>query len=238
MYGKIFARTFEHSMMGKGAAAFAVLSYVIAKTVDSHITLKPDYLAFVIGEPEDRIREAIKFLSSPDPESTGKDHDGRRIVPIEDVPHEYFVPRHEHYRAMRTSDDVREATRERVRKFRAKKAVGNVPPPEEEEIKPLDAIYEAYPRKVGRPKALASIEKSVAKFGYEHVLEKTKAYAEARTGQNPQYTPNPETFFNQHRFNDDPVTWKDREQSTVKPPTTQKYGTDKPLPGSQNTAGF
>lgn len=121
MYGKIFARTFEHSMMGKGAHVFAVLSYVIAKTVDSHITLKPDYLAFVIGESEERIRQAIEFLASPDPESTGKEHDGRRIVPLEDVPHEYFVPRHEHYRAMRTSQDIRDATRERVRKFRAKK---------------------------------------------------------------------------------------------------------------------
>lgn len=107
-------------MMGKGSHVFAVMGYIIAKTIDSHVTLKPDYLAFVIGDTEHRIKEAIEFLSSPDPESTGKEHEGRRIVPVGDVAHEYFVPRHEYYRGIRTSDDVRQATLERVRRFRKK----------------------------------------------------------------------------------------------------------------------
>lgn len=239
MYGKIFARTFEHSMMGSGSHVFAVMSYVIAKTIDSHITLKPDYLAFVIGDTRERIEEAIKILASPDPESTGKEYDGRRIVPIDGVPHEYFVPRHEHYRGLNTSEDVRAATRERVRRFRAKQDGKD---DKEEPASNLTAIYDAYPKKMGRPKALAAIEQAVEKFGYDFVLEKTKAYATARIGQDPRFTPLPATWFNQQRFNDDPSTWKNENR----PNTPQgsgsgrpKYGPDNPIPGNtQPNNGF
>lgn len=124
MYGKIFARTFENSLSGKGSHVIAVMAYIIAKTVDSRVTLRPEWLAKVIGDTEDRMREAVEFLASPDPESSGPENEGRRIVPT-DVRHEYFVPQHEHYRSIRSNDDLREATRLRVARHRANKADQN-----------------------------------------------------------------------------------------------------------------
>jgi hypothetical protein len=71
-----------------------------------------------------------------------------------------------------------------------------------------ELIYAEYPRKVGKPKALKAIEKAVREFSDAVVLEKTKAYAAARRGEDSQFTPHPATWFNQSRFNDDPATWK------------------------------
>ena len=71
-----------------------------------------------------------------------------------------------------------------------------------------ERIYAEYPRKVGKPKALKAISKAVGEFSEAVVLEKTKAYALARIGEDSQFTPHPATWFGQQRFNDDSGTWK------------------------------
>ena len=71
-----------------------------------------------------------------------------------------------------------------------------------------DEIYRAYPKKVGKPAAIKSILKALSGFPPDVVLSKTKEYAASRAGQDDQYTPHPSTWFNEHRFNDEPSTWK------------------------------
>lgn len=70
-----------------------------------------------------------------------------------------------------------------------------------------ESIYEAYPRKVGRPVAVRAIEKALTTTDHETLLKATVAYAEARRGQDQQFTPMPATWFNQQRYNDDQATW-------------------------------
>ncbi len=74
-------------------------------------------------------------------------------------------------------------------------------------------IYNAYPKRVDRPEALRAIDKSLKSISYDDLLAKTKAYAEARKGEDPQWTPYPATWFNGQRFNDDPSTWKNGQGS-------------------------
>lgn len=106
-------------MMGAGSHVFAVMSYVIAKTVNSRIELNPKYLAVVIGDTEERMQAAIDYLCSPDPRSTHDDFDGRRLIP--EGRYQYFVPMHELYRSITTTDDLKEANRRRVARHRDKK---------------------------------------------------------------------------------------------------------------------
>lgn len=68
-------------------------------------------------------------------------------------------------------------------------------------------IYALYPRKVGRPKAIQSIVKSIKAFGFEDIKAKTALYAKTINGKEQQFIPHPTTWFNQQRFNDDPATW-------------------------------
>jgi hypothetical protein len=61
--------------------------------------------------------EAVKCLESPDPDSSDKDNEGRRI---ERVPGGWIVLNALKYRALVTKAVIQEKTRERVRKFREK----------------------------------------------------------------------------------------------------------------------
>ncbi len=71
------------------------------------------------------------------------------------------------------------------------------------------SIYEIYPKKVGRPKALASIERQMADTCPQCLFELTAAYAKQRAGNEDcvPSVPHPTTWFNQQRFNDAPNTW-------------------------------
>lgn len=69
-------------------------------------------------------------------------------------------------------------------------------------------IYQAYPKKVGKELALASIKKALRKISAPELLEATLAYAAARKGEDTQFTCHPATWFNQGRFWDDRSTWK------------------------------
>lgn len=89
----------------------------------------------------------------------------------------------------------------------------------------IEDIYNAYPRKIGKPTAKRAIEKALRKtqIAPAELLKRTQTFAvavakwtrEARyTREGADTVPHPSTWFNQHRFNDDPAEWekKPREQ--------------------------
>jgi hypothetical protein len=83
-----------------------------------------------------------------------------------------------------------------------------------------ETIYDAYPHKVGKPAALRAITACMRTFDPAMILARTIAFAEARNGDR-SFLPHPATFFNQHRFNDDPETWVRETQGKPKKPTEQ-----------------
>ena len=74
-------------------------------------------------------------------------------------------------------------------------------------LKEAEEVYEIYPRKVGKPKALASIAKILKLRKFEYIKERTTAFATAWKGGDLTYCPMPATWFNQERFNDSPEEW-------------------------------
>jgi hypothetical protein len=76
----------------------------------------------------------------------------------------------------------------------------------------LDAvkIYEAYPRKVARPKAIQIIGIKLKVHQFDFLMARTSNFSRLWKGASRddlQYCPHPTTWFNQDRFNDDPGTW-------------------------------
>lgn len=70
-----------------------------------------------------------------------------------------------------------------------------------------EEIYAAYPKKVGRPAALRAIRRALREHSFDYLFEHTQLYA--RTHNTPaRFIPNPATWFNDERFNDDPATWR------------------------------
>jgi hypothetical protein len=91
-------------------------------------------------------------------------------------------------------------------------------------------IYDAYPKHVGKPAALRAIKTALKKFKKEDhalsLLEVTRLYAKSLDGADPQFIPNPATWFNQERYNDNPVTW---------PPRADKKASTKSVINASNT---
>lgn len=73
--------------------------------------------------PIQETEDAVKCLESPDPNSSDPEHEGRRV---ERVPGGWMILNASKYRAMVNRVVIQEQTRERVRRFREKKA-GNAP---------------------------------------------------------------------------------------------------------------
>jgi len=132
-------------------------------------------------------------------------------------------------RRMQREAEQRLATKERVRRHRSNASVtgeksevrsqksDNTPssPPRGTAKKrapgalhpEAEAVYQIYPRKVGKPPALRAITKALKKVEPEWLKERTRLYAESRAGEDPSYTPHPATWFHQERYADDPATW-------------------------------
>lgn len=83
-------------------------------------------------------------------------------------------------------------------------------------------IYENYPRRVARRKALLEIERAIQrlehgesgpKMTYEtavsELLKATCAFSQSPAGNRGHMTPHPTTWFHQSRYLDDPREWQE-----------------------------
>lgn len=69
-------------------------------------------------------------------------------------------------------------------------------------------IYELYPNKVGKPRALKAIAEAIRKVGPTQLRNATAAFAALWKGQpSLQYCPHPATWFRDERYNDNPSSW-------------------------------
>jgi len=121
MYGKIFSKLYQGSMVGSGSHVFAVWGYCIAcaDPEDHTVELNPVLLATIIGDSRERIEAAISFLCAEDPNSHCQEHGGARLV--KQGGFRYFLTTHEEYREMKSNDELRAYFREAQRKHREKR---------------------------------------------------------------------------------------------------------------------
>jgi len=124
-FGKVFATLFEGSMAGTGALNFATWVYAITRAepwqqdnekLVAH--LNEVVMAAAIGETVEKVQASIEYLCSPDPRSTTKDEDGRRLVKVEEFT--YWVVNGRKYREMGRTD-LRERWRKQKQRQRQRK---------------------------------------------------------------------------------------------------------------------
>lgn len=102
------------------------------------------------------------------------------------------------------------------------------------------ALYELYPKKVGKTAALKAIVKVLKRPGAPTELElqtTVKAYRDAVAKwdeQDKTFVPHPATWFNQGRYADDPATWI-RESDSSRQNAGQKKGGGAALPEREPT---
>ena len=111
-------------MVGAGAMVFAVMGYVVAnykldKVVGAQVKLNPIVIGAKLGEPPEEVEKAIEYLCSPDPKSTTKEEDGRRLVQVGQF--DYRVVNGAKYTAIKDAEEEREKARDRKRLSRMTK---------------------------------------------------------------------------------------------------------------------
>lgn len=251
-YAKIFQQIFDSSIANDWQVRHVFEDLLILANSDGVVDMTHDAISRRTNTPLEIVTRAIAELEKPDPQSRSDSEGGARLKRLDD--HRtwgWWIVNHSRYRAISSDDQYREKTRVRVRKFRASNSndntvtlrnatVTHVTP--SRSIKQIaeagtktekngafapdfvEEIYAAYPLKVGKPKALAAIQKQLHSTPPEKLLELTKAYAKTRNG-NLEFVPHPSTWFNQQRFNDDPSTWKPRDGSTGRKGFDRNAGT-------------
>lgn len=100
-----------------------------------------------------------------------------------------------------------------------------------------EAIYAIYPRKQGRKKAIAAIQQALKETGITEMemqsrVKDYKLATDKWAAKDKQFIPFPATWFNQHRFMDDPATWERAEPSG----STPGFSDRKKMEGGATTA--
>lgn len=84
----------------------------------------------------------------------------------------------------------------------------------------IEEIYKAYPLHVAKQNAFKAIEKALKIVDATYLLDKVLQYRECASNWHEserKYIPHPSSWFNGHRWEDDPNTWVKREQPSMEP---------------------
>lgn len=126
MYAKIFTSLWDGSLRGRSDEILVFINLLThanpAGEVDRHFKA----IADETGLPTERVRAAITALESDDPESRSPVEKGKRVTRLDD--HRdwgWKIINYDHYRGLVSDHERREKTKERTRKWREKKELGN-----------------------------------------------------------------------------------------------------------------
>lgn len=125
-WGKIYTSMFQRSMVGSGAACFALWSYCIAnaRPPSGIIELNPMVLGAIFGEKPETMQSALKKLCSADKDSFTKGLNGQRLVCVSG--HTYRMVNWKLYRGPRSSEELREYYRVKQQEHRARKKAAKI----------------------------------------------------------------------------------------------------------------
>ncbi len=207
MYGKLFASMYDGSlaMVGPWQALVTFQQLIVLADYEGFVDMTAEAISRRTIIPLEIIKEGIKVLEQPDPQSRDSTNEGRRIERISDNREwGWKILNYIKYRQIRNADERRAYMREHMREKRAKeKANPQVVPPS------FDEFWKLYPRKVGKGAAEKAWIKhaktdELAATIFAEVTAQSKSEQWLRDGG--KFIPHPATWLNQRRWEDEGVT--------------------------------
>lgn len=122
MFVKLFQQILDSSIADNRKLRHFFTDLLLCSDSTGLVMMTPAAIARRIGADLEEVMWGLKELESPDPDSKTPDNEGRRIERLEGVGYGWRVINYEHYRALKDADQLREATRERVKRHRASKS--------------------------------------------------------------------------------------------------------------------
>lgn len=233
-YVKIFASLYSGSLATRGPweALITFQQMLVLAEWDGTLDMTAEILARTTLVPLDIIKKGIEVLLKPDPDSRGKEEEGRRIVPLD--PNRdwgWRIVNIERYRRRYGREDRNEYQREYMREHRkrAKESEEKKGNGGESRLDGFDQFYQAYPRHVGRAvaeKVWIKLHPDAALQGVLlNAIERQKATEQWQSG-NGQFIPHPATWLNGKRWNDEIRDAASPDYSGLIKRLETKYGKD------------
>lgn len=113
MYGKLFEQIFDSSIADDYLTRFVFEDFIILADANGIVDMTPESMSRRTNVPLEIIRKAIARLEQTDPRSRTPDHDGRRILRLDE--HRdwgWQIVNHAKYRGMKSDEDRRTYMRE------------------------------------------------------------------------------------------------------------------------------
>lgn len=122
MYAKIFSKIFDSSIADDWHQRVVFQDILILCDRDGIVNMTHEAIARRTNVPIEIVRESIKKLESADPQTNTPTEDGRRLERLDE--HRdwgWRIVNYAKYRNIKNSEEMRAATRERVKRFRERK---------------------------------------------------------------------------------------------------------------------
>lgn len=118
MYVKLFSQILDSSIAENRNLRHFFTDLLLCADCEGRVMMTNQAIARRIGASLEEVEWGLLELQKPDPMSKTVDHDGRRIEPVEGHGYGWKVLNFEFYRSLKDPEQLRNETKERVRKFR------------------------------------------------------------------------------------------------------------------------
>jgi hypothetical protein len=120
MFIKLFTQILDSSIADNRPLRHFFTDLLLCADMRGYVMMTETAIARRIGATLEEVQHGIAELEGPDPRSKTPDHDGARIERLEGVGYGWRIINFETYKMMKSAEDLREKTNERVRRFREK----------------------------------------------------------------------------------------------------------------------
>lgn len=126
MFVKLFTQILDSSIADNRRLRHFFTDLLLCSDSKGFVMMTPTAIARRIGTTVEEVEWGLAELEKPDPHSKTPDHQGRRITRLDGVGYGWYIINYEAYRALKDGDQMREATKQRVKRFREKAKAENV----------------------------------------------------------------------------------------------------------------
>jgi hypothetical protein len=231
MFGKVFESIFDSTLLAEGGwlPTYIFMSMLAIADKDGYVEIAPKVLYSKIGFRgyDNKITyedfdAALGYLSNPDDYSKSTDFDGRRIIPVSELPdvegaRGWWIVNYTKYRDRASREDRASQSTERSKQWRERKkgnknnegtqrdALGrtgrhtDVDKDIKDNSSKFDEFWNGYPKKDNK-------KKSRTAFEYLSLDKQEKAIADSKVRYNgtaKQYIPLATTYCHGERWNDE-----------------------------------
>ena len=122
MYVKIFSQILDSSLADNPRLRHFFMDLLLLSDCDGNVIMTPTAIANRTRTKIEEVKWGLDELQKPDRMSLNKDHDGRRIVPLDGHGYGWQILNYKLYRDYKTADEMRQASAERVKRWREKRS--------------------------------------------------------------------------------------------------------------------